>query len=82
MPTSARLQKETAMDLPIRKTIRLPDYDYNENGAYFITICTKDRVPCLSEVNNVGDDAHIVPQIILKNHGRIVEKIYKKYPRN
>ncbi len=52
MPTSSRLQKETTMDLPIRKTIRLPDYDYNENGAYFITICTKDRVLCLSDVTS------------------------------
>jgi putative transposase len=25
-------------------TIRLPGYDYGKNGAYFVTICTKDRV--------------------------------------
>ena len=54
------------MILQNRKTMRLPDYDYNQNGAYFITVCTKDRVPCLSDVKNVGDDAHIVPQIKLK----------------
>ena len=29
--------------LPIRKRNRLKDYDYRSNGAYFITICTKDR---------------------------------------
>jgi hypothetical protein len=28
---------------PIRKRNRLKDYDYSSNGAYFITICTKDR---------------------------------------
>jgi putative transposase len=26
-----------------RKSLRLKDYDYSENGAYFITICTKGR---------------------------------------
>lgn len=31
-------------DLPKRKKNRLKDYDYSSNGAYFVTICTKDRV--------------------------------------
>jgi REP element-mobilizing transposase RayT len=26
-----------------RRSIRLPDYDYAQNGAYFVTICTKNR---------------------------------------
>ncbi|MBQ8333956.1 MAG: transposase [Clostridia bacterium] len=30
-------------DLPSRKTVRLKDIDYNEAGAYFVTICTKYR---------------------------------------
>lgn len=29
------------MDLPKRKRIRLKDYDYSQNGLYFVTICTK-----------------------------------------
>jgi putative transposase len=28
-----------------RKSIRLRDFDYSEEGAYFITACTKARVP-------------------------------------
>lgn len=28
------------MDLQSRKKIRLPEYDYSQNGVYFITICT------------------------------------------
>lgn len=42
------------MELPKRKPNRLKNYDYSQNGAYFITICTKDRrqmlwsvVPCI-----------------------------------
>lgn len=42
------------MDLPIRKPTRLKGYDYSTPGAYFITICTKDRKQLLSEIT-VGD---------------------------
>jgi len=31
------------MDLPQRKPTRLPDFDYNTPGAYFLTICTKNH---------------------------------------
>lgn len=29
--------------LPKRRSIRLKDYDYSQNNAYFVTICTKNR---------------------------------------
>ena len=35
---------------PDRKHNRLQNYDYSSAGAYFITICTKDRQNILSEV--------------------------------
>ena len=38
------------MELPKRKTIRLPDYDYSSPGAYFVTICTHDRRCILSRI--------------------------------
>lgn len=31
------------MELPKRKTTRLKEYDYSQNGAYFVTICTEDK---------------------------------------
>ena len=31
------------MNLPHRKSIRLPGYDYSNPGYYFITICIHDR---------------------------------------
>ena len=31
------------MEYPIRKRIRLSDYDYSQNGAYFVTVCTQNR---------------------------------------
>ena len=38
------------MDLPQRKIVRLPDYDYSTNGAYFVTICTYNRKPLFGDV--------------------------------
>ena len=57
-----------------RKPNRLQEYDYNENGAYFVTICTQNRCKILSSI--VGDDAHIVPSI----YGRVVEKYIRNVP--
>ncbi|MBQ7957607.1 MAG: hypothetical protein IJ279_06170 [Clostridia bacterium] len=37
-----------------RKKIRLADYDYSSVGAYFITLCTKNKVKNLSHII-VGD---------------------------
>ncbi|MBK2356587.1 transposase [Francisella hispaniensis] len=34
------------------KTIRLEGYDYSQNGAYFITICTKNREHFFGDVIN------------------------------
>ncbi|MEG1315823.1 MAG: hypothetical protein RSC86_00445, partial [Oscillospiraceae bacterium] len=31
------------MELPKRKSNRLKGYDYSQKGAYFITMCVKDR---------------------------------------
>ena len=62
------------MELPKRKPNRLPKYDYSQNGAYFITICTQDRKKILSDI--VGDDAHIVP----KPYGSIVETYILNVP--
>lgn len=61
-----------------RKRNRLADYDYSQPGAYFITVCTKDRRCILSTV--VGVDDHIDPQIQLSKIGAVVEKYIKTIP--
>jgi len=38
------------MELPKRKPTRLKEYDYSAQGAYFITICVKDRKELLSRI--------------------------------
>lgn len=61
------------MELPQRKPNRLTDYDYSQNGAYFITICTQDRKPILSTI--VGD-GFPVPKLC----GQIAEKYIRNVP--
>jgi len=40
------------MDLPHRKPQRLKGYDYSQNNAYFITICTQNRLHLLGGIVN------------------------------
>lgn len=63
------------MDFSNRKPNRLSDYDYSQNGAYFITICTKDSKCILSQIvdkASVGDGVLDVPKIHLTKYGKIV----------
>ena len=58
--------------IPKRKSIRLKDYDYSQNGAYFITICTSNRKPLLSKI--VGGGFHAAPQAELSPIGLEIER--------
>ena len=40
------------LELPKRKTQRLKGYDYSQNSAYFITICTQTRCDLLGKISN------------------------------
>jgi REP element-mobilizing transposase RayT len=50
--------------------MRLPQYDYSQNGAYFVTVCTHQRKHLLSQI--VGDGFHPVPLIALSPIGQEV----------
>ncbi len=68
------------MELPKRKIIRLKGYDYSQKGAYFITICVKDRYELLGTIG-VGA---IINRPVLSKHGIICEnainEISNHYP--
>ena len=36
-----------------RRSIRLKNYDYSRCGAYFVTICTQDRLCLFGEIDDV-----------------------------
>ena len=64
------------MEKPKRKQNRLPDYDYSQNGAYFITICTQDRKQILSKIS-VGTPVLGCPVELLR-HGEIADKMIRQ----
>jgi REP element-mobilizing transposase RayT len=59
-----------------RKEIRMKNFDYSRNGLYFITICTKDRIPYLCTICDdsvyVGADI-IRPIVNLTKTGNMTE---------
>ena len=63
--------------LPERKRLRLENYDYSNDGFYFITICTKDRKRILSEITLDGDGG---ANVSLKPCGSIAESYIKSFP--
>src|SRR5713101_5324310 len=40
------------LELPNRRSIRLQNYDYSQNGRYFLTVCVKGRECLLGEVEH------------------------------
>lgn len=66
--------------MPKRKQLRLIEYDYSQNGAYFVTVSTKNRQYYFGEVT-VGCDAHIAPYVHLSPYGEIVKKYIENINR-
>jgi len=55
-----------------RKNTRLPGYNYNTPGAYFLTICTENRRCALSRI--AGNGILDGPKIELLPYGEIAAK--------
>jgi putative transposase len=55
----------TNSNLPNRRSIRLKNYDYSQNGSYFITIVTQNRKHLFGKIED--------ERMILSSVGRIVE---------
>ena len=53
---------------PKRRSIRLRGYDYSRAGAYFVSICTKDRKCLFGDIEN--------QEMALNGAGRMVDKWY------
>jgi putative transposase len=57
-----------------RNSIRLKNYDYSSNGAYFITVCTYQRLCVFGDI--------IDGEIVLNEIGKIVQKIWDELPNH
>jgi putative transposase len=63
-PVAFRYRTVILLDLPQRKLQRLKNYDYNKNGAYFITICTHNREHLFGRIDN--------GKLIMNNAGKMI----------
>ncbi|MFI3226690.1 MAG: transposase [Clostridia bacterium] len=61
------------MELPSRKNIRLENYDYGQNGAYFVTICTYKGIHNLSVIERTNNVGQGLCSCRLTTVGRIVQ---------
>ena len=66
------------MALPKRKANRLPLYDYSSPGAYFITICVKEKRCLLGHI--VGASIARPPTVSLSYYGAIVDSAIRELP--
>ena len=69
---------EKGNKLPERKRNRLENYDYSSSGAYFVTICTKERRNYFWD--NVGATIGRPQDIVLTPYGNIVDEAIKNIP--
>jgi REP element-mobilizing transposase RayT len=61
-------------DIHHRRSIRLQGYDYSQNGAYFVTLCTQNRECLFGEIVN--------GEMILNEYGKIVEQCWNDLPNH
>ena len=57
---------------PNRQTIRLPGYDYTTTGAYFVTICTQNRLELFGDI--IGDRMRLSPV------GKMIQRAWENIP--
>ncbi|MBR5982674.1 MAG: transposase [Bacteroidales bacterium] len=55
-----------------RRTIRLKEYDYSNNGLYYVTICTKDRECLFGEITDGKMNVNV--------YGEILESVWNGLP--
>ena len=60
-------------DIHHRKSIRLREFDYSSQGAYYVTMCVQHRLCLIGEVLHGDMNAN--------DAGRMVEKWWAELPR-
>ena len=49
------------MEMPNRKQHRLAEFDYGQEGSYFVTLCTQNRARLFDMEMTVGNGLCVVP---------------------
>jgi putative transposase len=66
------VKKDLKYFYPQRINLRLRGYNYSWQGAYFVTICTKDRACILGHIEN--------STMNLNSWGEVLESVWKEIP--
>ena len=61
------------MNNPKRKSLRLKNYDYTQNGFYFITICVQNKACLLGKI--------IDQKMVLNDAGVMINNIWQEIPK-
>lgn len=64
-------------NFPQRKHIRLPNFDYSSHAVYYLTVCTKDRKPLLSNISQ-SSDGEVTVQFTCQ--GTVVDQVIRRIP--
>ena len=56
------------------ESIRLHGYDYSQNGMYFVTVCTNDRVCLFGRIDH--------KKMVLNQFGLIIEQCWEDLPNH
>ena len=57
-----------------RKSLRLPDYDYSQDGLYFITIVTNHRLYLFGKIRE--------DKMILNDAGQMIDQVCQEIPQH
>ena len=60
--------------LPQRQTVRLRDFDYSQEGFYFVTICCQDKICRFGEV--------VDGEVLLNDVGEIAKQCWLDIPNH
>ncbi len=60
--------------LPHRKNLRIPEFDYSQPGAYYVTIVTQDRKTLFGHIYD--------GEMILNDIGKMVEEVIDQIPEH
>jgi hypothetical protein len=60
--------------LPHRRNLRLPEFDYSQPGAYFVTIVTQDRKMLFGQI--------VDGALVLNDIGRMVKEVWIAIPKH
>ncbi|MEA2097894.1 MAG: transposase [Patescibacteria group bacterium] len=65
-----------------QKQYRHKNYDYSQNGFYFVTICTKNHQKYFGSIIKSGDEHNLIYEMKLSEIGKIAKQCWLEIPKH